>query len=104
MSSSSVALVFLPLALPCVLSWVPSLARRRFNITAAAPLDAPVSVEICVCSCRVYGFFVRDMVESFEIEVPYVTTHENASDFLTKPMKSASRFRELRAIVMNIRD
>ena len=49
-------------------------------------------------------YFVRDMVEAFEIEVPYVTTHENASDFLTKPMKNAACFRELRAVVMNIRD
>lgn len=49
-------------------------------------------------------FYVRDMVETFEIEVPYVCTDQNPADFLTKPMKSASRFRELRRIVMNIPD
>ena len=49
-------------------------------------------------------FFVRDMVESFELVVPYVPTDKNPSDFFTKPMKLASRFRELRGIVMNIRD
>ena len=49
-------------------------------------------------------FFVRDMVESFELEVPYVPTAENLADFLTKPMKNASHFRELRNKVMNIRD
>ena len=38
------------------------------------------------------------------IEVPYVCTDQNPADFLTKPMKSASRFRELRRIVMNIPD
>ena len=35
-------------------------------------------------------FFIRDMVESFEIEVPYVRTHDNLADFFTKPCKSAS--------------
>ena len=46
-------------------------------------------------------FFVRDMVESFEIEVPFVPTALNPSDFLTKPVKSASQFRKLRQLVMN---
>ena len=49
-------------------------------------------------------FFVRDMVENFELEVPYVSTLENPADFFTKPMKNATRFRELRNAVMNIRD
>ena len=49
-------------------------------------------------------FFIRDMVESFEIEVPYVSTDKNPADFLTKPMKSAARFRELRNIIMNESD
>ena len=49
-------------------------------------------------------FFVRDMVESFELEVPYVNTHDNLADFFTKPMKTASRFRELRDAIMNVRD
>jgi hypothetical protein len=33
-------------------------------------------------------FFIRDMVESFEIEVPFVRTADNLADFFTKPMKS----------------
>ena len=33
-------------------------------------------------------FFIRDMVESFEIEVPFVRTADNIADFFTKPMKS----------------
>ena len=49
-------------------------------------------------------FFIRDMVESFEIEVPYVPTDENPADFFTKPMKSPAKFREFRKRVMNIRD
>ena len=49
-------------------------------------------------------FFVRDMVESFEIEVPFVPTNENPADFFTKPMSSASKFREFRKIVMNTGD
>jgi ribosomal protein L18E len=49
-------------------------------------------------------FYVRDMVESFELEVPYVPTDQNPADFFTKPMKNATRFRELRRVVMNERD
>ena len=49
-------------------------------------------------------FFVRDMVDNFELEVPYVSTLENPADFFTKPVKNATRFRELRNAVMNIRD
>ena len=30
-------------------------------------------------------FFVRDMVEKFEIEVPFVRTDDNLADFFTKP-------------------
>ena len=48
-------------------------------------------------------FYVRDMVESFEIEVPFVPTKENIADFFTKPMKSAAQFNEFRRIIMNIR-
>jgi hypothetical protein len=46
-------------------------------------------------------FFVRDMVETFELEVPFVRTDKNLADFLTKPMDSAPRFFELRAKIMN---
>ena len=45
--------------------------------------------------------FVRDMVESFEIEVPFVRTADNLADFFTKPIKSASQFHALRKVVMN---
>ena len=37
-------------------------------------------------------FFVRDMVEQFELEVPYVPTNDNLSDFFAyscKPYRSA---------------
>ena len=46
-------------------------------------------------------FFVRDMVEAFEISVPFVRTEDNAADFLTKPMKNADSFFKWRAIIMN---
>ena len=49
-------------------------------------------------------FFVRDMVESFELEVPYVETSKNAADILTKPMKDANQFHALRRIIMNDKD
>ena len=46
-------------------------------------------------------FFVRDMVESFELKVPFVRTADNIADFFTKPMKSASQFHALRKRIMN---
>ena len=45
--------------------------------------------------------FVRDMVESFEIEVLFVRTHDNIADFFTKSMKSVPQFFRFRAIIMN---
>lgn len=45
-------------------------------------------------------FFVRDMVEKFEIVVPFVSSAENLADFLTKPLP-AKRFFALRRRVMN---
>ena len=47
-------------------------------------------------------FFVRDMVESFELEVPFVPTAENVADLFTKPMKDKKQFMKLRAIAMNL--
>ena len=41
------------------------------------------------------------MVESFEIEVPFVRTNEQLADFLTKPMKSPKQFHALRKQIMN---
>ena len=46
-------------------------------------------------------FFIRDMVESFELEVPFVRTADNIADFFTKPMKSASQFHAFRKTIMN---
>ena len=46
-------------------------------------------------------FFVRDMVESFELEVPFVRTADNLADMFTKPMKNANEFHKLRRFVMN---
>ena len=46
-------------------------------------------------------FFVRDMVESFELRVPLVSTVDNYADFLTKSMKNVSTFLKFRAAVMN---
>ena len=45
-------------------------------------------------------FFVRDMVESFEITVPFVPTKENAADFFTKAL-SPKEFYKFRAVIMN---
>ena len=47
-------------------------------------------------------FFVRDMVESFELEVPFVRTHENIADFFTKTFKP-EKFHAMRCVIMNER-
>ena len=49
-------------------------------------------------------FFVRDMVESFELEVPFVRSADNLGDILTKPMKDAKQFHRLRKFIMNDND
>ena len=46
------------------------------------------------------GFFVRDMVESFELEFPFVRTNDNLADFFTKPLPAA-KFHALRKQIMN---
>ena len=45
-------------------------------------------------------FFVRDMVESFELTVPFVRTDDNIADFFTKPL-SATKFHMMRKRIMN---
>ena len=46
-------------------------------------------------------FFIRDMVEKFELRVPLVSTVNNYADFFTKPLKSKAFF-GLRNKIMNI--
>ena len=46
-------------------------------------------------------FYVRDMVESFELTVPHVPTENNIADFFTKPMKTWKQFAGFRRRVMN---
>ena len=48
-------------------------------------------------------FFVRDMVDSLEIEVPFVRTADNWTDFFTKPLNSA-KFYAMRRVLMNERN
>ena len=45
-------------------------------------------------------FFVRDMVESLKLEVPFVRTTENWSDFFTKAF-DGKKFHAMRRIIMN---
>ena len=46
-------------------------------------------------------FFIRDMVESLVIEVPYVPTDENIADFFTKPL-AAKKFFPMRDRIMGV--
>ena len=46
-------------------------------------------------------FFIRDMVESFELEVPFVRTADNVADMFTKPIRDANAFHKLRRTIMN---
>ena len=45
-------------------------------------------------------FYIRDMVEKFELTVPFVRTADNIADFFTKPLKSKAFF-AFRARIMN---
>ena len=45
-------------------------------------------------------FFIRDMVEKFEVSVPFVSTLNNWADFFTKPLKPKVFF-AMRKIIMN---
>lgn len=45
-------------------------------------------------------FFIRDMVEKFEVSVPFVSTTNNWADFFTKPLKPKVFF-AMRKIIMN---
>ena len=45
-------------------------------------------------------YFVRDMVESLKIEVPFVRTVDNVSDFFTKAFDS-KKFHSMRRVIMN---
>ena len=45
-------------------------------------------------------FFVRDMVESFELIIPFVRTADNWADFFTKAVDGKTFWR-MRAIIMN---
>ena len=46
-------------------------------------------------------YFIRDMVEALELQVPFVPTKENVADFFTKPLAEAD-FLRFRDIIMNI--
>ena len=45
-------------------------------------------------------FYVRDMVESLELEVPFVRTEDNIADFFTKPL-DGKKFHAMRRLIMN---
>ena len=47
-------------------------------------------------------YFIRDMVESHAIHVPFVRSSENMADFFTKPLNSAQFF-AMRRVIMNER-
>jgi hypothetical protein len=49
-------------------------------------------------------FFIRDMLGSFELVMPFVPTDKNPADFFTKPMTNVNKFNEYRRLVMNLRD
>ena len=46
-------------------------------------------------------FFIRDMVESFELDVPFVRTADNIADMFTKPMRNTNDFHKLWHLIMN---
>ena len=46
-------------------------------------------------------FYVREVVESGQLVVPFVTSADNLADFFTKPLDSKSFF-EMRDRIMNV--
>ena len=46
-------------------------------------------------------FYIRELVESLEISVPFVCSAENMADFFTKPLK-ARQFFPMRDMIMNV--
>ena len=46
-------------------------------------------------------FYVRELVERGQLEVPYVKTAENLADFFTKPL-AVKTFRAMRDKIMNM--
>ena len=46
-------------------------------------------------------FYVRELVERGQLEVPYVKTAENLADFFTKPL-AVKTFRAMRDRIMNM--
>ena len=47
-------------------------------------------------------FFIRDMVEAFELNVPLISTVNNYADFFTETLKPGS-FSSMRNKIMNIK-
>ena len=42
------------------------------------------------------------MVETLELEVPFVGTKKNAADFFTKAIIEPKKFHEMRRVIMNL--
>ena len=53
-----------------------------------------------LCIMQIIFDFVRDMVESLQIEVPFVRTTDNIADFFTKAFDS-KKFHAMRRVIMN---
>ena len=78
----------------------PVRALHRYNQGARDTAYNPVNHDRMKHVARRH-YFVRDMVEEFEIRVPYVRTSDNIADFFTKAAKNATAFRAHRRIIMN---
>ena len=92
---------------------------RKFVKGIGAPEDGPSSLSTDSQSARDVSynpehhdrmkhverrhFYVRDMVEQFELTVPFVRTDDNIADFFTKPL-NASKFYAFRRVIMNERE
>ena len=46
-------------------------------------------------------FYIRELVEDRRVVVPFVGTHDNLADFLTKPL-AGKNFYRLRNVIMNV--
>jgi hypothetical protein len=85
-------------------TWPPAPSAPRRRSKAARDVSYNPELHDRMKHVQRRHFYVRDMVESFELVVPFVPTDENPADFFTKPMKNATEFNFHRRKVMNLRD
>ena len=86
---------------------VPCAVCASARVLVCVCVCARALVMVCVCVCQAHRsfarrhFFVRECVENFQIEVPYVNTADNLVDFLARVQPPKTCF-AMRDAIMNV--